>query len=317
MNAHRFSVVIPVYNKEATLDRAVESALKQRDAETEILCVDDGSTDRSPALLDAYRNRIRVIRQANRGPSAARNQGIRAAQHEWIAFLDADDEWDQDYLAAVAAVRSRHPDVRFTLASYKVADSGQDRVVELSRLPLQWRPGPPPPATASGSRHLTVAIASSGIACSSMLLREIGMFDESLPRWEIADLVFRLVCVAGSAGIIERPLVTIHPDPASSQWLRQEGNILAHARLAAKQLRFASQVKRPEGPELRAAAVGLTLRSMRGLLRTGYRREAKELLDQLPQDTPSGPMNLARLQLFLPPVLLRLLHRKRAHEGRQ
>jgi GT2 family glycosyltransferase len=85
------SVVIPTYNRSAKVCAAVESALKQTYPNVEVIVIDDGSTDDTQRRLSAYGKRIRVEYQANAGPAAARNHGIRIAQGEFIAFLDSDD----------------------------------------------------------------------------------------------------------------------------------------------------------------------------------------------------------------------------------
>jgi glycosyltransferase involved in cell wall biosynthesis len=107
----RISVVIPTYNRSALIARALESALGQQRPGSEILVVDDGSTDDTERVLAGYGDRIRVVRQANRGGAAARNRGVADARGEWIAFLDSDDLWPRDYLArmsdAIAATAGR------------------------------------------------------------------------------------------------------------------------------------------------------------------------------------------------------------------
>lgn len=91
----RVSVVIPAFNSAGTIVRAVESVLRQDEPNLEIIVVDDGSTDRTAELLAArYPEQVIVFRQENRGAAAARNRGIAAARGEFVAFLDADDEWE-------------------------------------------------------------------------------------------------------------------------------------------------------------------------------------------------------------------------------
>jgi len=87
------SVIIPTYNRRKTIERAVNSVLAQTWKEIEVIVVDDGSTDQTDEILKGYGDRIRVIRQQNGGPSAARNTGIKAATGEIISFLDSDDAW--------------------------------------------------------------------------------------------------------------------------------------------------------------------------------------------------------------------------------
>lgn len=87
------SAVIPAYNYAHFVTEAVTSALNQTHQNIEVIVVDDGSTDGTADVLKPFGSRIRYIYQSNRGLSAARNTGIRAARGEWIAFLDADDLW--------------------------------------------------------------------------------------------------------------------------------------------------------------------------------------------------------------------------------
>jgi glycosyltransferase involved in cell wall biosynthesis len=95
----KVSVVIPTYNNECTIAATVESALAQRfDTGFEVIVVNDGSTDDTPAVLKQFGDRIHLIEQENRGASAARNAGIAAAAGEYIAFLDGDDTWTEDKL---------------------------------------------------------------------------------------------------------------------------------------------------------------------------------------------------------------------------
>ena len=100
------SIVIPLYNKAAVICRTMESVKQQIFSDFEILIVNDGSTDDSLSVLmdflseneAVFKNSVRLIEQENKGVSAARNQGIKEARGEIIAFLDADDEWLPDYL---------------------------------------------------------------------------------------------------------------------------------------------------------------------------------------------------------------------------
>jgi glycosyltransferase involved in cell wall biosynthesis len=93
MHMPRVSIVIPVYNAAAFVREAVDSALAQTHPDTEVIVIDDGSTDETPAILAAYGNRIRVHRQRNTGVGGARNTATQLATGEWLAFLDADDVW--------------------------------------------------------------------------------------------------------------------------------------------------------------------------------------------------------------------------------
>lgn len=98
-----FTVVIPLYNKEQILLRTLASVLTQTYSEFEVLIVNDGSTDNSLEVAQklAFDSRIRIINQENQGVSAARNTGVAHAKYDYIAFLDADDEWLPSYLQKI------------------------------------------------------------------------------------------------------------------------------------------------------------------------------------------------------------------------
>src|SRR5690349_2600271 len=102
MSAPLVSVVIPVFDGEAYLAAAIESALAKTYARVEVIVVDDGSTDGSASVAARYD--VRLVRQSNRGVSAACNAGVEAARGELIAFLDADDLWPPERLE----IQARH-----------------------------------------------------------------------------------------------------------------------------------------------------------------------------------------------------------------
>lgn len=92
----QLSCVIPVYNGERFLHEAVDSVLAQGRTDIEIIIIDDGSTDGTPQAAARFGDRVHYVRQQNAGPAAARNQGVRRAAGEFVAFLDSDDLWHPD-----------------------------------------------------------------------------------------------------------------------------------------------------------------------------------------------------------------------------
>ena len=95
----RVSVVVPLFNKAGYVTRCLDSILGQTFGDFELIVVNDGSTDGSEVLVSSYTDRrIRLIGQANAGPGAARNRGLMEARGEYVAFVDADDEWLPQYL---------------------------------------------------------------------------------------------------------------------------------------------------------------------------------------------------------------------------
>ena len=92
----RVSIIIPVYNGAATIDRALASVFAQTFTDHEIVICDDGSTDDTSAVLARYGDKVRVVRQPNRGLPAARNAAVAASRGELLALIDHDDEWLPD-----------------------------------------------------------------------------------------------------------------------------------------------------------------------------------------------------------------------------
>lgn len=114
------AVIIPVYNGAAYIAEAVESALMQDGVATEVVVVNDGSTDDTMQVLAAFGDRIRVVDQRNAGPPAARNAGLAAARGDYIAFLDADDVWIQGKLAAQVRHLEQNTDVATVFTEWHV-----------------------------------------------------------------------------------------------------------------------------------------------------------------------------------------------------
>lgn len=109
-----FSIIIPVYNVAPYLRECLDSVLKQTFTDWEAICVDDGSTDGSGAILDEYAakdKRFRVIHQANAGVSAARNLALEITKGKWVCFLDGDDLFEKSALEQISKIIIRSPNV--------------------------------------------------------------------------------------------------------------------------------------------------------------------------------------------------------------
>ncbi len=106
-----FSIVIPLYNKAQTIENTLASVLNQKLQEFEVVIVNDGSTDNGVSVVSSFTSdpRVRILDQENQGVSAARNQGVKCARYDFIAFLDGDDEWLPDYLATMRTAIEKFP----------------------------------------------------------------------------------------------------------------------------------------------------------------------------------------------------------------
>jgi glycosyltransferase involved in cell wall biosynthesis len=137
------SVVIPLYNKRQTVLQALESVLNQRLKPFEVIVVNDGSTDGSEQLVEELDHPlVRLISQPNGGVSSARNKGIEVSLGDWIAFLDADDEWFPDYLETIKKLNSDYPKANVLGTAYLLKDyKGNRKRIKLNKIPFHGEEG--------------------------------------------------------------------------------------------------------------------------------------------------------------------------------
>ena len=203
----QISVVLGTWNRAHLVHKAIDSVLAQTHRDFELIVVNDGSTDDTPAALARYGDRIRVVHRANGGPASARNSGIEAARHEWVAFLDDDDEFEPEMLAAHAAGVRAHPDavVHATNTCIVSPDGGRANLFRIRGLP---DPGP----LGRIDRPL-VWVARGCFFNQAMMARraallQVGLYDPST-LYEDLDLLCRLALV-GPWAVDSRELVQLH-----------------------------------------------------------------------------------------------------------
>lgn len=182
------SVVIPLYNKINSIQMAIDSALRQTYAPREIIIVNDGSDDGSELIVEKYSNaEIILVNQENSGVSSARNRGVELANFKWVAFLDADDVWEENFLSEVVNLNSKFPEADVLATSYRFefADRNREEII-LNKIPFKSQLG-------LLSNYFVVASCSHPPICSSAVvvkreaLMDIGGFPLGLKSGE--DLV--------------------------------------------------------------------------------------------------------------------------------
>ena len=136
------SVVIPLYNKKATVLRALNSVFAQTIKPGEIIVVNDGSTDESGEIVSKLNHPlITFINQDNGGVSAARNRGISEAKYDWIAFLDADDEWTPEFIETIITLSVKYPQCSVLATAYRMQYPEKSKSILLSRVLIKTRDG--------------------------------------------------------------------------------------------------------------------------------------------------------------------------------
>jgi len=220
------SVVIPTYNRDYVVCRAIDSVLQQSYKHVEVIVVDDGSTDQTYSLLRAYGNQIRVITQTNSGPSVARNRGIANANGDIVAFLDSDDYWLPTKLARQVEVLEQvgdHVPCCICNCTILYKDGSRSSTFTIA----DTVPNCPTGVWFNPAEVLTTrfVIFSQAVAIRREFLDRVGAFDENLPFFcEDHELALRLA-LAGPWAVIRDELVVCQdggPGSLGQRALREE-----------------------------------------------------------------------------------------------
>ena len=208
-----FSIIIPLYNKAAYIQRAVDSVLKQTFQDFEIIVVNDGSTDGGEKLLEGYKDdRIKIISQENQGVSIARNAGIKHARFQYIAFLDGDDYWHTSFLKITADTIEKFVDVAM-IGSYYSRTELSETIGNCEVLVLK--------NYFSEAIHNTLFSSSSTIIRKDFFEKNEG-FKPHLKIGEDLDLWFRAITFFGSAFFIKERLVFYDVGGSESSLIKKD-----------------------------------------------------------------------------------------------
>jgi len=281
----RVSVVMPAWRASQTIRAAAQSVLAQEVPVHELIIVDDGSPEDLRAPLEDLEGPIRLVRQENAGAAAARNRGIDLATGDWVAFLDADDEWAPEHTAVQLAVARAHPEVGFMCARYhRVGADGE-------RLPM----GGPPPAmldrVLSLSGAMALRFAKRSWTGTVMVRRDMlaGMrFRTDLRTAEDRELWWRLV-LATPAFAAATPIATYRLLPGTLSRTHADDdfrNMLTVLRLHASSLSAA---------DLRAEEVSVFARWTRHALEAGQPQAGRHPAREHWRRRPLAPRALWQL----------------------
>lgn len=193
------TLIVPTFNRTSLLKRALESVYAQTIMPTEIIVVDDGSTDNTAQMIKEDFPDVIYIHQENKGVSSARNRGIKNANCPWIAFLDADDEWLPEKLAQQINIIKDNPDHTWLIHTNEIWIRNSRRVNPMEKhkkyggeifehcLPL-------------------CVISPSSVLMRKSLLTEAGLFDEQLPACEDYDMWLK-ICARYPVSYLAQPLI--------------------------------------------------------------------------------------------------------------
>ena len=293
----RISVVIPLFQKAPYVRRCLDSVAAQTIGDFEVIVVDDGSTDGGANwVLQRQDPRIRVLRQPNRGHGAARNRGIAAARGEWVAFIDADDEWRPEFLEATLAEAERGPNLVAVFTNVTDCQTGA---------PLLR-----PAASGPVKDYFEFVLANRGLGMTSMgtlartsALRACGGFKAGVKVGEDQDAFARLAW-QGPVAFVARELAIYHSDlpESSTKRSRLEGPAFPAAIGSYRDLLKAGQVPGDLASSSRRFVDLLLLDHAASLINHGSRRMALSVLvhECGPSARASGRYLSLLLRLALP-----------------
>jgi glycosyltransferase involved in cell wall biosynthesis len=206
----RVTVVIAAFNAANTISSALKSVLAQTEQRFEVVVVDDGSTDDTATSVASFEDpRVRLVTQRNRGPSAARNTGLRAARGEYISILDADDLWLPQYLEVMTGALEADQNAAFAYTDAWVLEDGTGRIRRRSAMSYQR-----PPTTVPDPRSFYLLLLERNFVYTSVtarrsVLEAAGGYDETLGTGEDWDLWLR-ISAAGGQAVRPPGLLAIH-----------------------------------------------------------------------------------------------------------
>ena len=195
------SVIIPTFNREALVQRALESVIKQQNVKTEIIVIDDGSIDNTEQVIRKKFKSVKYLKKNHTGVSSARNVGIYNASGNFIALLDSDDQWKKSKLDIQLKYLMENPTVNLVHCNEKWIKAG----FEIGQKKYHNRR-----SNNLFERSLRRCLISpSSVLIRKELLSSVGGFDETLPACEDYDLWLRIL-IREEIGYIEEQLVIKH-----------------------------------------------------------------------------------------------------------
>ena len=186
----KFSVIIPAWNAEKYLPRSLDSVLAQTYPALEVLVSDDESTDETRKVTESYGPPVKYMWHEKSGCGGSRNFAIRHSQGDWMALLDADDEWLPNKLEVQARFIEKNPAIKWLGCNFEEVYPDKVWVPEIPRSLLDLIEQDKPIPFFRGSMDLNICPAS--MVLHKSIFDELGEFDESLPLMEDRDMWWRI-----------------------------------------------------------------------------------------------------------------------------
>ncbi len=283
--SYTISVIIPAYNAEEYVGRAIDSVLAQTRQPDEIIVVDDGSTDNTAEVIKSYGSKVCFIHQENGGASVARNTGIEAARSKWIAFLDADDEWLPEKLQLQIEHLRCNSDLVWTYSNYFVR-SAVDNKQTVAFVGARYE------SLLRGGNyfedylnvHVGLWIRTSTVVIKREILLDTGLFRVGQMWGQDTDMFLRIAYRQPKIGFIPEPLAVYHADIPGCITLRNSGRIKQRCDFIQRHLAMAAQCGR--GEDFLPCAVKMLHTWVRGMAREGLAADLYEVVERFADILP-------------------------------
>lgn len=269
----KFSIVVPLFNKEKHIVRAINSILKQTHQDFEILIIDDGSTDLSyNKAISIKDSRIKVYRKKNEGVSSARNFGVQHSTCEYIAFLDADDEWKPMFLESIIKMIKKYPEAGAYATSYEFKDQGVTRRANIN--------------VNLNEEEFTVVdyfkcslndplISASSVVIKKSVFEHVGFFSTRLTRGEDLEMWCR-IALNYPIVFLNKVLATYYLD-SENKLTRMERNYSESFLSIAEQF-LDKYSKKNKSLYFKEYMIKIIMNKIRYFIDIGKRKQARELL---------------------------------------
>ncbi len=304
------SAVIPAYNAEATIERAINSILTQTRPVHEIIVVDDGSIDATAEIIKQFGSKVKYILQENAGASVARNTGVQAAVGNWIAFLDADDEWFSHLQEQQVAILTQYPKLCWCSANMYYSMQGvRFPKGDISQLKTGLAAKPYFDNYFDAQLKYNCKPYTPTMMIRKDIIEEAGWFLPGLLRGQDLDLWFRIAYKHPAIGYIAEPMAVVHLEDQEVTLTKRriyEKRGIWMRELIARHLKLAEREGALE--EFRRFAACEMLRRLRTMIYNGFKQDARETIIQFKDFFPKYIRIGAYILTIFPGLTSRLFY---------
>lgn len=239
MQKELVSIILPTYNRDWIISRAIESVLSQSYTNYELIIIDDGSTDNTLEVIEPYGNKVKYFYVENSGVAAARNKGISLSEGEFIAFIDSDDIWEVDKLEKQVLLFDNNPSYDLCYCGVNYYHNNALERDTLSHYGLIKN------GFVFSKLLKKPSIATSSVVIRAKILKNIGTFNENFKLFEDRDLWLR-IALNHRIYFLPNILVKMHRFSDANNLTNQESEMKIYYQILLKKLLTSKNLNIPD-----------------------------------------------------------------------